>query len=221
MMADHARSRDEGLDALVDAYVDGTLDDKQALRLHLRAQADPVVEERLRSTRAFFEALESMPRDEPGEEFDAAVLARVPLDRYASAPRRRPPVIVIGDLAPSRLARTVRSMGRLSIAVTAAYLLTLAVAGTQVGSVVASGADRVAATLQSWAAASESVPVLGALVGVLGSIHRAVPASVGGLADEVGLHGATVVLGLVLGVAVLVAATAQRRRRAGSPTVGH
>ncbi len=220
MTADHPRAHDDALDALVDAYVDGTLDDKQALRLHLRAQADPAVEARLESTRAFFGALRSMPREEPGEGFDAAVLARVPLERYATAPRRRTPVIVIGDLAPSRLVRTLQSMGRLSIAGVAAYLLTLVVAGTQVGRAVSAAADRVSATLQSWASASESVPVLGALVGFLGAVHRAVTGAVGGLADAVGLHGATLLLGVALAAVVLVAATAQRRRRAGSTTVG-
>lgn len=129
MTADDARRTEAHLDDLIQGYVDGTLADKEALRVNLRAQADVTLEARVDETRRFFAALDTMPRDEPASDFDAAVLASVPLERYRSAPRRHTPVIVVGDFAPSRLARTVRSFGRLALAGSAAYLLTLGLVG--------------------------------------------------------------------------------------------
>lgn len=129
MTADRARHDDLRLDEVIQGYVDGTLEDKEALRMNLRAQADAALETRVDEMRGFFSALDAMPRDEPSAGFDAPILEKVPLERYRTAPRRRQPVIVIGDLAPSRLARTVQSMGKVSMAVGAAYLLTLGLIG--------------------------------------------------------------------------------------------
>lgn len=129
MTADDLRRDDERLDDVLQAYVDGTLGDKDALRVNLRAQADPGLEARVTETRAFFAALDAMPHDEPSASFDDRILKAVPLERYRTAPRKRRPVIVIGDLAPSRLVRTVQSMGKASIALGVAYLLTLGFVG--------------------------------------------------------------------------------------------
>lgn len=132
MTADDLRRNDElvdELELLIQGYVDGTLGDKEALRMNLRAQADPGTEARVEETRRFFAALDAMPHDEPSAGFDAAILERIPLERYRTAPRRRQPVIVIGDLAPSRMARTVGSLGKVSLAGGAAYLLTLGFVG--------------------------------------------------------------------------------------------
>ena len=129
MTADDARHDDVTLDALLQSYVDGVLQDKEALRTNLRAQTDPAFGQRVEETRAFFAALDAMPHDEPSAAFDGPILERVPLERYRSAPRKRVPVIVVGDLAPSRLVRTVRSLGGVSLALGAAYLLTLGMVG--------------------------------------------------------------------------------------------
>jgi len=132
MTADDLRREDEfvdELDLLIQGYVDGTLGDKEALRVNLRAQADPGMEARVDQTRRFFAALDAMPHDQPSTGFDAPILKKVPLERYRTAPRRQQPVIVIGDLAPSRLAQTVGSLGRISLAGGAAYLLTLGFVG--------------------------------------------------------------------------------------------
>ena len=130
MTADDVRRDEARLDERIQGYVDGTLSDKDALRLNLHAQADAGLEARLDETRRFFAALDAMPRDEPAAGFDGPILARVPLERYRSAPRRRPAVIVIGDLAPSRLARTVRSLGRLAAVGSVAALFALGFVGT-------------------------------------------------------------------------------------------
>ena len=214
MTAEHARDRSLALDESIQAYVDGTLDEKSALRLHLRAQADPEVEVRLREAREFFAELDAMPRQEPSIGFDAAILASVPLERYRTAPRKRPAVLVLDDFAPSRLVRTLQSMGRMAVATTTAYVLTLVLAGTQVGRLVADGAAWVESALASTAANTESVPLVGSVVAGLGSVYRTAQDGVARVSEAIGVHGATMVLGVLLGVVVVALIAAHRRREA-------
>lgn len=210
MTTDDRRFHDEDLQA----YVDGTLDEKRALRLHLRAQADADLGRQLEQTRALFAALDAMPVQEPSSGFDEAVLATVPLERYRSAPRRADRVLVIGDLAPSAWARALQRAGRGALAAAAAYVLVLVIGRSALQEGVSSLARAVDAGLADMASSVRSVPVLAELVGALGRGYDAVVSAGAALSGLLGGEGTVLLVGTLLGVALL-AALASRDRRFG------
>ncbi len=101
-------------DSLQD-YVDGTLDEKKALRLHLDAQRIEALQRDLDEMRELFSALDRTPRAEPGADFDQAVLEGLPYEFYASAPRRPQRVLIFADADASAVTRGLGYGQRLSI----------------------------------------------------------------------------------------------------------
>lgn len=220
-----ANERDQFLDALdagmaavdprLQEYVDRTLEEKEALRLHLRAQADAGLAARLDATRSFFAALDGMERAEPSPSFDARILASLPLEHYRSAPRRSAPVLVLGDLAPSAWWVALRSAGRGAMAIAGAYLLTLVVANSALQSVISAAALRVDHALTAAAQRTDAAGPWSSLVGALARGYDALLGAASGVVSAVGPSAAVFTLGAVVGIMALASMAAWRRRHPG------
>lgn len=200
------------LDPRVQDYVDGALDAKEALRLHLRAQADAGLAAELAATRSFFTALDRLPRVEPAAGFDARVLASIPLDHYRSAPRRGPAVLVIGDLAPAMWWVALRRAGRGAMATAAAYLLVLVVANSAMQSGISQLALSVDRALAAAAERTASSDALSPLVSGLARGYDAVVGVAAAVADTVGPQMAVFGLGAVIAAIALAGLSARQRR---------
>jgi len=85
------------LDRLVQRYLDGDLPGPRATRLFLDAQQDAKLTAELETYRRLFSVLDGLPRAEPPDGFDERVLATVPYDLYAGAPRKAWPQLVLGS----------------------------------------------------------------------------------------------------------------------------
>lgn len=217
------RTRREGARAdlvfdLLQEYVDGTLDDKRALRLHLQAERDPALAAELAATRALFSALDGLERAEPSAAFDQAVLERVPLERYRSAPRRAPRALRIGDPSPTLAERTVRPFGRALLAGFAAWILVLVVGRTALQRVLDRGAESLAGRLAEWAASTEHTPILSGLVAGLARLYATLVSAGSALAGWIGPGNAIVLSGALLGMIAL--GVWQRSRRSDHGSIG-
>lgn len=203
--------------ALVDSYVDGTLDEKSALRLHLAAQKDPALAAELERTRAFFSALEAAPVAEPSARFDAAVLSRLPLERYATAPRKAPRTLVLGATEETVAERAARPLGRGLLAGAVAYVLVLLVGRSALQSGLTRGAAVVDDALADLATRTATTPVLSDLVVGVDRVYDAIASGVAAAAVWMGPSLATVLFGLLLGATVLWPLA---RRSSGMPERG-
>lgn len=199
-------------DPRLQEYVDGTLEAKEALRLHLRTQADAGLAAELDATRSFFTALDGLPRAEPGPDFDARVLAAIPLEHYRSAPRRAPAVLVIGDLAPAMWWVALRRAGRGAVATAAAYLLVLVVANSALQSGISSLALTIDRALASAVERTASSDALSPLVSALARGYDAVLGAAAAVAETVGPTTAVFALGALIAVAALAGLSAHQRR---------
>ena len=197
----------------VDAFVDGTLDEKTALRLGLAAEKSPELRAEIDRARAFHAALSSIPVEAPSGTFDERILASVPYQRYASAPRRSPIVVALGELTPSPVQRLVHRLGGALSAVAAAWLLAVALGSTAWQAQVAAAGTRVGAGLQGWASATEGSAVIGPVARILSATYDAAFGALGGVAGTVGLGVTIFVSGMLLGALAFWMAT---RRRAAS-----
>ncbi len=201
------------LEVLLQRYLDGDLPGPEATRLFLAAEKDSVLAAELEAYRTLFRQLDELPREEPSEGFDQAVLAPLPYERYASAPRRVLPVLVFGKELPSPLSRFMRSLGRGGVALMAAYLLFLVVSRSALAQAASSLAHETSLALNSLAESARELPVLSGLVGSLAWAYDAGVASVAALGRAWGEDVVTLVLGLVFGALVLAAVQASRRRQ--------
>lgn len=134
----------------VDAYVDGTLDKKDALRLGLAAERSDALQAEITRVRGFHGALAAMPVQIPSDGFGVRILDSVPLARYASAPRRLPVVVALGELAPSFVQRWVVRLGQGLSALAAAWIIALAVGSTALQAQISAGAASLGVRLQLW-----------------------------------------------------------------------
>jgi hypothetical protein len=203
----------------VDAYVDGTLDDKTALRLGLAAEKSPELKAEIERARSFHAALASMPVEAPAGSFDERVLTSVPYQRYASAPRRSPIVVVLGELTPSPVQRAVQRLGGAVSAVAAAWLLAVALGSTAWQAHVAAAGARIGAGLQGWAVSMDGTAVIGPVARILSAAYDAAFGAFGSVAGTMGLGLTIFVSGVLLGALALWMAA--RRRAAGHDRSAH
>jgi anti-sigma factor RsiW len=157
----------------VQDYVDGTLDSKLALRMHLAAQRDPALQREIDETREMFQALQAVPPAQPSANFDRRVLRSVPLARYASAPRRSPRVLLLGDPTESTVMQALGWVQRLSSVWLGAYLLVAILGRTAVAEPVALLGRRLAEFFAQMADQSSGVGVLHAVAASLASGYDA------------------------------------------------
>ena len=123
-MNDTCRQVEERLQA----YVDGDLPSREATSVYLHLQECPACAAAERELRALVALLDSLPRPEPPPDFDARVLAAVPLDRYREMAHLRRPRVAVW-LEPETLpawvrSRKVRLAGVLAAAAGAALAVT-------------------------------------------------------------------------------------------------
>jgi hypothetical protein len=140
-------------------YVDGTLDDKVALRLHLDAQRIPDLQSDLDDFREFFGALDAAPRAEPGADFDRTVIESIPIEFYASAPRKPHRIMIFGDSEESVPMRSLGWIQRASIALLLADLCVVAFGRTPLATPFATVGRWIASGLHGLADFSRTTPV--------------------------------------------------------------
>lgn len=203
----------------VDAYVDGSLDESDALRLRLAAERSADLRAAVEQARSFHAALARMPVSAPPADFDARILESVPLARYASAPRRAPLVVALGELAPSAVQRWVGRLGRGLSAAAVAWIVALGLGSTALSDDLSALGTRLGDSLQGWAASSSSSAVLGPLARGLSAAYDACFGALGSMAGALGLGLTIFLLGAALGALGLWAVA--RRRSAGRGRAGH
>lgn len=196
-------------------YLDDRLPRREAVAFFLFAQEHPELQAELEAYREIVAALEASPRAEPSAGFDAAVLAKVPLDHYRNAPRLPRPVLVLGDLAPSAVFRAVRSLRRGAAAVAAAYVLALIVSHSFLAESAARVSTALGSGLGSLADRAQGVPVLSSIVGSVAWLYDAGTDLVSTVGATVGQGTLTVVLGILLGVSAWALVYGARRRSRG------
>lgn len=167
-------------------YVDGTLDDELALRLHLDAQKIPALQADLDRMRALFSALDETPRAEPGPDFDRRVLEDLPYEFYASAPRRAPKVLLLGEENPTVLSRVLLWTQRTSLGLLALHLALWVLGGTPVLRPLASAGRWVGEGLRSFGSAEGGGNPMVGVVAFLSGIYDGVAASLGQMASGQG-----------------------------------
>lgn len=203
----------------VDAYVDGTLDEQDALRLRVAANSSPALAAAVDRVRALHAALDRMPVAEPSAAFDERILHSVPLARYVSAPRRAPIVVALGELTPGFVQHWVARLGRGLSALATAWLLAVIVGSTALQGQLSAGAAALGARLQLWADTTASSALLGPVARGLSAAYDACFGALGSMAGTVGLGLTIFLLGAALGGIGLWAAA--RRRPAGSGRAEH
>ena len=194
----------------VDAYVDGTLDEADALRLTVAAEQFPDLKAEIERARGFHGALAAMPVAQPDSGFDDRVLESVPLARYASAPRRRSLVVVLGDWAPSPVQRFVERLGGVLSAAALAWVLALSLGSTAWQAQVSSAGAWIGATLKAWSDSASTSAILGPVARVLSGAYDASFGALGSVAGTLGLGLTIFLLGAVVGAAVFWFAARRR-----------
>ena len=163
-------------------YVDGTLDDELALRLHLDAQKIPALQEDLEQMRALFSALDETPRAEPDPDFDRRVLEDLPYEFYASAPRRAPRVLLLGEENPTVLSRILLWAQRVSLGLMGLHLVLWALGGTPLVRQLAIAGRWVGEGLRSFGSSGgDGNPMVG-VVAFLSGIYDGAAGSLGQMA---------------------------------------
>lgn len=198
--------------ALLQDYVDGTLDDKAALRLHLFAERDDVIASELAAMREFFAGLDAARTEEPSPGFDDRVLAAIPYEKYATAPRLPERVLVVGDDSVPLPVRLLAPLRHGLTAVAAGYVLFLAVSHSALRDGAVGLARWTGAGLSSLAARTQEVPVLSDVVGFVARTYDAGTSWLASVATTTGEGILTFVLGLALGAMVLGFHLGVRRR---------
>jgi hypothetical protein len=202
----------DGWLARVDEYVDGTLGDKDALRLRLAAEKSDELREEIAQLREFHAALGAMAVESPGPGFEAPILESVPLDRYASAPRRNPIVVALGEWAPSPLQRVAHRLGKGLSALAAAWILALIVSSTALQGPISGASLRLGEQLRAWADASAGNSVLHPVARLFSAAYDASFGVLGSMDGALGLGLTIFLLGALVGG--LAFGLAARRRAA-------
>ena len=199
----------------IDAYVDGTLDDKDALRLTVAAEKSDELQAAIERARGFHGALSAMPVDAPGPAFEERVLKSIPLDRYASAPRRRAIAVVLGEWAPSPVQRFVERLGGALSAVAVAWVLAVALGSTALQAQASSAGAWIGSQLQVWSQAADGTAVLGPVARIVSGAYDAGFGALGSVAGTLGLGLTIFLLGAAVGVALLSFAIRRRSNAQG------
>lgn len=199
----------------IDAYVDGTLDDKDALRLTVAAEKSAELRAAIEQARGFHGALSAMPVEAPARGFEDRVMQSIPLERYANAPRRRAIAVVLGEWAPSPVQRFVERLGGALSAVAAAWVLAVALGSTAWQSQVSSAGAWIGAQLQAWSQAAEGTAVLGPVARILSGAYDAGFGALGSVAGTLGLGLTIFLLGAAVGIALLSFAIRRRSTARG------
>jgi anti-sigma factor RsiW len=198
-------------DRLLQRYLDGDLSNREATRIFLLAEKDPKLARELAEYRQLFNLLDQDPRDEPSPAMDARVMQAVPYERYASAPRRALPVLILGSKMPGFLVRSLGLFRSGVVALMVAYSLFLLVSHSFLQRTVGGGALALRDALDRWAENTVHVPVFSHVVSFLASAYDASISFVARLSETWGAPAVTLALGLLL--AALVLAVASRGRR--------
>jgi anti-sigma factor RsiW len=204
----------------IDSYVDGTLDDKDALRLTVAAEKSAELRAEVERARGFHAALSAMPVEAPAGDFETRVLQSVPLDRYATAPRRRSIAVALGEWAPSPVQRLVERLGGAVSAVAAAWVLAVSLGSTAWQGQVSSAGAWISSQLQAWSQASEGIAVLGPVARMMSGAYDAGFGALGSVAGTLGLGLTIFILGAACGLALL-SFTIRRRSVARGRSAHH
>lgn len=200
----------------VQDYVDGTMPRREAVEFYLLARKEPRLKAELEATRLLLAELDRMPIEGPSRDFDAAILASLPLERYRTAPRLPKPILVLGELREAILERTIRRMRRPLLALSAAYALTLLVSH----SFLARSAREFAGLVDRWladaVARTAEIPVVSAVVSGMARLYDAVGGTVSAAFALLGDAAGTVLFGFLVAGAVWSAAALSRRRQSDS-----
>ncbi len=199
--------------ARIQDYLDDTLPRQEAVEFFLYAQKHPELQAELDSYRELVTQLQEMPHAQPGADFDTPVLASLPLERYESKPRLAERVLVIGDEQPTLVQRTAGRVSRGMLAVSAAYVLFLAVSHSFLAQTATKLAGAVGDSLHAAAARTQTVPVLSTVVDLSARGYDAVVASVASIETVLGPGLLTMGLGIVVGVAAWGVMSGARRRQ--------
>ena len=192
--------------------VDGALGDKDALRLRLAAEKTAELRAEITRVRELHAALGAMPVESPPPGFEVAILDSVPLARYASAPRRNPIVVALGELAPSPLQRAAHHLGKGLSAVAAAWVLALIVSSTALQGPISGASVRLGDQLRAWADASSGSSVLHPVARLMSAAYDASFGVLGSMDGALGLGLTIFLLGALVGG--LARGLAARRRAA-------
>ena len=194
----------------IDAYVDGTLEGRDALRLTVAAEQSATLRNEIERARGFHAALSKMPVEGPAAGFDDRVFDSIPLGRYAAAPRRRSIVVALGEWAPSPVQRLIERLGGALSAIATAWVLAVALGSTAWQAQVSSAGGWIGSQLQAWSLAADGTAIVGPVARMLSGAYDAGFGALGSLAGTLGL-GLTIFLsGAAVGFALL--SFAARRR---------
>ncbi len=191
------------LDRLVQRYLDGDLPGPRATRLFLDAQQDAKLAAEMENYRRLFSVLDGLPRAEPPDGFDERVLATVPYDLYAGAPRKAWPQLVLGSRPLAWLGALGRGLRSGAGAVFAAYLLFLVISHSVLQEAASAAASAVQQGLQEVVRSSASVPVLSTLLRGLSGAWEGAVSFVQSLSRAWGPEVVTVLSGALFGLIVL------------------
>ncbi|RKZ17708.1 hypothetical protein DRQ53_02650 [bacterium] len=183
----------------VDAFADGSLAEKDAVRLRVAAGKSPDLAAAIERASSFHSALAAMPVAEPGVDFATRIMESIPLQRYASAPRRAPVVVALGEMAPDFLQRLVVRLGAGLSALAVAWLAVLAVGSTALRGQISVAATDLGLNLQLWAETSASTPVIAPLARGLSAAYDASHGALGSMAGTLGLGLTIFAAGAVVG----------------------
>ena len=198
-------------DRVLQRYLDGDLSNHETTRIFLQSEKDPELARELAEYRQLFTLLDEDPRDEPSAAMDARVLQAVPYERYASAPRRALPVLILGSKMPAFLVRSLGLFRSGVVALTAAYSLFLLVSHSFLQRTVGGAALALRDALDGWAQNTVHVPVVSRVVSFVASAYDASINFVSRLSESWGAPLVTLALGLLF--AGLVFALVNRGRR--------
>ncbi|HKI82896.1 MAG TPA: hypothetical protein VKA63_01065 [Candidatus Krumholzibacteria bacterium] len=202
----------ESTDELLQRYLDGDLQGRDATRLFLQAEKAPALARALAEYRNLFALLDRDPRDEPSPQMDARVLQAVPYAKYASAPRRALPVLILGSKMPAFLVRSLGLFRSGVAALTVAYSLFLLISHSFLQRAVGSGALAVRDALDFWAEKTVHVPLLSRLVSFMATACNSSIAFVAHWNRTWGPAAVTLILGLAFAASVFALMSLGRRR---------
>jgi len=203
---------EENADQLLQRYLDGDLQGRDATRLFLQAEKDPALAHALAEYRNLFALLDREPREEPSPQMDARVLQAVPYAKYASAPRRALPVLILGSKMPGFLVRSLGLFRSGVAALTVAYSLFLLVSHSFLQSAVGGVALAVRDALDFWAEKTVHLPLLSRPVSFLAAVCDSSMSFVAHWNRTWGPAVVTLVLGLVFAALVYALMSLGRRR---------
>jgi hypothetical protein len=127
-------------------------------------------------------------------------------------------VVALGQLAPSAVQCWVRSLGRGLAAVGAAWLVALAIGSTALQGQISLALARLGNQLESWAQASDGIPVLAPVARMVSGAYDASFGALSSWESALGLGLIIFLLGAVVGGVGLWAASRRRAAVRGRST---